>query len=80
MAVSNTAMVLFVLGIVYTVLFVLVIANTGRRLFGCCLSKVKRFMKVYMAFYWFILLQIMMTDSLYWTYFATIIKISSHGD
>lgn len=36
MAVSNTAMVLFVLGIVYTVIFVLMITNTGKRLFSCC--------------------------------------------
>ena len=37
-------------------------------------------MKVYLAFYWFILIQIIMTDGLYWVYFATIVKIESNGE
>jgi hypothetical protein len=63
-------MVLFVLGIVYTILFFMALANTYNRLFKCIKLKMSTLNKVFICFYWSILVQIILSDALYWTYFT----------
>ena len=69
-------MVLFVLGIVYVTLFFLTLQHTSKRLIRCCFTKSTTFMKIFSVFYWCILLQLALTSTLYWVYFAKIIEIT----
>lgn len=67
---SYTAMVLFVLGTVYTLMFYLGLQNTGKRLFKFWSEKNSIYMKIFTAFYICVLLQISVTCLLYWIYFG----------
>lgn len=76
MAVSNTGMVLFVLGIIYFILFFMALTNSAKRLCKCNM-KSSTPVKVLVSFYWCILVQICLSDALYWIYFAEIVKLDS---
>ena len=80
MAVSNTGMVLFVLGIIYLILFFMALTNTGKKLFKCCNTKSSTPLKVFVCFYGCILVQIILSDALYWVYFAEIKKLDAIPD
>ena len=73
-------MVLFVLGIVYVILFFMAAANSGKRLVKYCTKNASTLAKVFVCFYWSILVQIVLSDSLYWVYFvqmAGVVSIST---
>ena len=73
---SNTAMVLFVLAIIYVIMLSMAISSTGKRMLKIFQhQKLNSFMQVFICFYICILIQIILTDALYWLYFAKIVKM-----
>jgi len=71
-------MVLFVLAIIYIILLGMMLTSTGKRMFQCCApKKLNGFMRVFVTFYTCILVQIVLTDTLYWLYFAKIVNSSA---
>jgi len=66
------AMVLLVLAIVYVLLLVVTLTHTRSRLFTMKDPSIT--MKVFKAFYAFIIIQIILTDVLYWVYFFKIVN------
>lgn len=70
--VSDMAMVLLVLGLIYVIMLGVGIAHTASRLFKK--GHMTRTMKTFKAFYAFILIQIFLSDILYWYVFALFCK------
>lgn len=68
-------MVLLVLAVIYIILLGMMLTSTGKRMLLCCApKKLNDFMKVFVTFYICIIVQIVLTDILYWIYFAKLIN------
>ena len=68
-------MVLFVLAIIYFIMLGMAISSTGKRMLKIFKpQKLNSFMQVFVCFYICILIQIILTDVLYWLYFAKIVQ------